>query len=125
MTMCTHLSILHTKIGETESSSLTQLATELRELRPDRSADANAQWIHYLMEFYRQPLTGKYEPINRNCLGHEILLQSRVDDMKDERVRALVAELAHLNHEHFEHHGHEKLYVALNRLMRGRFRRRR
>ncbi len=62
----------------------------------------------------------KFEAIDGNLLGHQVLLLSKVDKISDEQIRLLIGELSYLSREHFDHHAGSKLYVALNRLLRKR-----
>src|SRR5436309_2459857 len=120
--MTSNRSLLQVKIGETSSPSLTQLVDELSSLRPNRAVSPESTWMHFLLEVFRHPLTGKFERIDKYFLSHEVLLQTRLNKIHDEGLRELISELVRLNGEHDDHHAGEKLYVALNRLMCGRVR---
>ena len=116
------IQILHAPVGLYESDGLAQLESELRGLRPGQAMSYDSQWMHFLMHFYRHPLTGKYEPIKQQFLGGETLLQTRVDEVGDDHVKRLIEELAYLNRKELsEHHAHERMFLALNNLVRPRF----
>jgi hypothetical protein len=114
------IALLHTSVESSGSNELIQLAKDLAELRPNRALTVTFPWMHYLTEFYRHPMTLKFEAIDGDLLGHQVLLLSKVDNLADFEMRSLIGELANLNQEHFDHHGGSKLYVALNRLVRNR-----
>src|SRR6266404_5116911 len=104
-------SILETRLADLPpDSAVATLLSELQSVRQNRALSPKLTVRHALQEFFRNPLTGKFDRLTSAHLLIEQLLQMRVEQLPQD-AKTLVEELANGHNLSIEHHLQEKLHV--------------
>jgi hypothetical protein len=111
--------LLQTNIGGIFDKDVAELINELTEVREGRLHDPiQTRLLDFLTVCFLSLDQTKFVPVKPRELVVCHILTSKVDQLKESQIQNLLLELVLIAHSHQDNHGHQKLYVALNTLMK-------
>jgi hypothetical protein len=111
--------LLHTEIGLLFDEHLRELVDELSEIRAGHFDFSSGTALYdFLTLFFLPGDQTKFTPIRPSELVVCRLLTSKVDQLKGTQIQDVVFELVPLADSHQDNHGHQKLHIALNQLLK-------